>query len=197
MSYRDLLIRYEHKFLRNIYSKEQLSGSPQISTPENYYETHQNFIKICLALQSVLISHVTFDNVEDEYGLRLKEFLQEKCSNTDLENVRSEIENMEIKNIIEGAPTKLSKFYLKLYAFVYDRLIDFPKADFMYDTVTINHFFGNAYHLIKVKVHLHHSHITGKILGYVHDICNLRVRENKTETVMMFTIYLDSICSFL
>ena len=97
MSYRDLLIRYEHKFLRNIYSKEQLSGSPLISTPENYYETHQNFIKICLALQSVLISHVTFDNVEDEYGLRLKEFLQEKCSNTDLENVRSEIENMEIK----------------------------------------------------------------------------------------------------
>ena len=75
MSYRDLLIRYEHKFLRNIYSKGQLSGSPQISTLENYYETHQNFIKICLALQSVLISHVNFDNVEDEYGLRLKEFL--------------------------------------------------------------------------------------------------------------------------
>ena len=29
-----------------------------------------------------------------------------------------------------------------------------------------------------MKVHLHHSHITGKILGYTHDFCNLRVKEN-------------------
>ena len=28
-----------------------------------------------------------------------------------------------------------------------------------------------------MKVHLHHSHITGKILGYMHDFCNLRVKE--------------------
>ena len=29
-----------------------------------------------------------------------------------------------------------------------------------------------------MKVHLHHSHITGKILGYTHDLCSLRVKEN-------------------
>ena len=178
-------IKISVQFVRNIYSKEELSKSPQISTLENYYETYQNFIKICLALQSVIISHVNFDDVEDECGLHLKEFLEEKCSNTDLENVRSEIENMETKNIMKDAPTKILKFYLKLYKSVYDRLIDFPKADFMYDTVTTNHFFRKVYRLIKVKVHLHHSDITGKILGYVHDFCNLKVRENKTETVMI------------
>ena len=32
MSYGDLYIRYEHNFLINIYSKDQLSTSPQIST---------------------------------------------------------------------------------------------------------------------------------------------------------------------
>ena len=32
-----------------------------------------------------------------------------------------------------------------------------------------------------MKVHLHHSHITGKIIGYAHDFCNARVKENNIE----------------
>ena len=32
------------------------------------------------------------------------------------------------------------------------------------------HFFINVHRLIKMKVHLHHSHITGKILGVIIDI---------------------------
>ena len=28
-------------------------------------------------------------------------------------------------------------------------------------------------------IHLHHSHVTGKILGYAHDFCNEKFRENK------------------
>ena len=38
--------------------------------------------------------------------------------------------------------------------------------------------------MIKVKMHLHHSHVTGEILKYVHDFCNWRVRENKTKFVI-------------
>ena len=37
------------------------------------------------------------------------------------------------------------------------------------------------YQLLKVKIHLHRSHITAKIHGYVHDFFNWTVRENKTE----------------
>ena len=32
-----------------------------------------------------------------------------------------------------------------------------------------------------MKVHLHHSHITGKIVGYAHNFCNARVRKNNME----------------
>ena len=32
-----------------------------------------------------------------------------------------------------------------------------------------------------MKVHLHHSQIAGKIIGYAHDFCNARVRENNME----------------
>ena len=27
---------------------------------------------------------------------------------------------------------------------------------------------------------IHHSHITGEIIGYTHEVCNRRVRENKS-----------------
>ena len=59
-------IKYEHKFLRNVYSKEQLPSSPQIKTLEDYYQAFKKFVKICVSLQSVLISHVNFDEYDDE-----------------------------------------------------------------------------------------------------------------------------------
>ena len=39
MSYADCFIRCEHKFLRTIYSKEQLESSPEIKTLKGYYKT--------------------------------------------------------------------------------------------------------------------------------------------------------------
>ena len=35
---------------------------------------------------------------------------------------------------------------------------------------------------MKMKVYLHHFHITGKILGYTHNFSNLRVRESIFQT---------------
>ena len=39
--------------------------------------------------------------------------------------------------------------------------------------------FENFDKIINGKVHLHHSHVTGEVIGYVHDFCNLKVRESK------------------
>ena len=55
----------------------------------------------------------------------------------------------------------------------------------MYDTITTNTFFRNVHHLIKVEVHLHHSHITRKSLGYAHDFCNWNVGENVSKIAMI------------
>ena len=41
--------------------------------------------------------------------------------------------------------------------------------------------FRNVHRLLKFKTHLHHSHITGEILGYTHDIWNWTVHENKSQ----------------
>ena len=68
---------------------------------------------------------------------------------------------------------------LQVYAFVYQRLMDFPQRRFDYETLAANKLFDSVHKIINVKTHLHHSHITGKIIGYAHDFCNAKVRENK------------------
>ena len=67
-----------------------------------------------------------------------------------------------------------------MYAYFYDNLINFPRGDIDSETITTNKFFVNLHRLIKVKLHLHHSHITGKIEEYAHDFCNTAVMEKTT-----------------
>ena len=85
----------------------------------------------------------------------------------------------EIKNALETSFNKVSKFCWKIYAFVYDWLVYFSKSEIQYETFTTTLFFINVYRLIKMKIYLHHSHITGKIIRYAHDFCNVRVKEKQ------------------
>ena len=55
----------------------------------------------------------------------------------------------------------------------------FPQNKFEFETVATNDLFENIHKIINVKVHLHHSHVTGEVIGYAHDFCNLKVREYK------------------
>ena len=87
----------------------------------------------------------------------------------------------EIKTALKSSYDKVPKFNLKIYAFVYDWLVYFPKSDIQYETFTTNSFFIHAHHLIKMKVHLHHSQITGEIIGYTHNFCNAKIKENNIE----------------
>ena len=75
--------------------------------------------------------------------------------------------------------SKIPKFTLQAYSFVYQRLLDVQHRRYDYETLTINELFDSFHKIINVKIHLHHFHITGKIIGYAHDFCNAKVRENK------------------
>ena len=57
--------------------------------------------------------------------------------------------------------------------------MDFPQGKFDYETWTSRDLFIYVHKIINVKIHLHYSHITGKILGHTHDFCNAKVREKK------------------
>ena len=113
ISYGDFSIRCEHKFLKNIYSKEQLTSSSQIKTLKDYHQTFKKFLEICTSLQSVLISHVDFDDCDDESDRELKDFLQTNCAGYDLDELLNQIDKMDIKNITKNTDSsKIPKFHL-------------------------------------------------------------------------------------
>ena len=55
--------------------------------------------------------------------------------------------------------------------------MDFPHGRFDYETLTTL----SLHRIINVKTYLHHSHVTGKIIGYAHDFCNMKIRENQNQ----------------
>ena len=156
ISYRVFFIRYKHKFLRNLYSNKEIAESPQIFTLEKYYETYQMIIKIWVGLLS-LTSNVHTQG--DFFDVNVRNFLDEKYQDITINELRSKIDKIEIRNLIKETvgSQKIPKFNLKIYAFVYDSLIDFPtSSDIMFDTITTKTFFKNVQKIIKVMVHLHH-----------------------------------------
>ena len=94
----------------------------------------------------------------------------------DLNEMRESMKDITIKN---KQGSKISKFVLQIYAFVYQRIMDFPWGCFDFETLTTNDLFDSVHNIINVKTHLHHSHITGNIIGYAHVFCNAKVRKNK------------------
>ena len=53
MTYGDFFIRFEYKFLRNIYSYDELAQSEDICSLENYYTAYKKFISICIGILSI------------------------------------------------------------------------------------------------------------------------------------------------
>ena len=69
---------------------------------------------------------------------------------------------------------------LQVYAFVYQRLMDFPQRRFDYETLATNELFDLARKMINVKTYLHHSHITGKKLVMHMTFEKQRLEKTKT-----------------
>ena len=172
ITYGDFIIQKEHKFLRNVLSEEELKKSESIQTYESYHEKFKEYIKICIfAEDSVKTSNEFSDCVHEEF--------------IDFINLHfDEIENFEelkelISNVKVKTRSKIPKFKLQIYAFFYKEIMKFPNTLFESDAFTTNDLFDFVHKLINVKIHLHHSHITGEIKGYSHDFCNWVVKENR------------------
>ena len=114
-----------------------------------------------------------------------EKFIEDEFPDETVVEIKNFIQKTDIKNVITQSRGEIYKFNLKIYAFVYDTLIFLPKSDIDYDTITSDRFFIHVHRLIKGKVHLHHSHVTGQILGYAHDFCNTTVIE-KTKAEIPF-----------
>ena len=90
----------------------------------------------------------------------------------------------------------LSKFNLKVYAYVSNQLFNFPSRAISYGVITTNNFFSNVNRLIRGKCHLHHTHITGDVISYAHDFCNTAYFEKATNEIpfIAHNFFLDLTC---
>ena len=134
----------------------------------SYYKIFGEYIAICIGLLALLNNF----NRNDFINSAVEKFVEGIFAGDSITEIKNTIAQTEIKNALSSTFGKVPKFNLKIYAYVYDELIYFPNTDISYETFTTNKFFINVHRLINVKFHLHHSHITGKILGYAHDFFN-------------------------
>ena len=148
MSYTDFYIRYEHKFLRNIYSKEELEMSKELKSLGSYYEVFDRFFTIVILLESAITNRGTFSETSKE---KLSNFIEEHCTGAEnCHEIAGQVKKIEIKHF----DPKISNFSQQHYAFIYGRLIEFPRGNIEYETVTTANFLRNVHRIIKVKTHL-------------------------------------------
>ena len=111
-----------------------------------------------------------------------EEFVEENFQCDNLTDIKNTINKTEIKNLIKNS-ANINKFNLKVYAYVYNELLTFPSSSLDYETIATTNSFLHTHQLITGKTHLHHSHVTGEIIGFAHDFCNQRVKEKQNADI--------------
>ena len=172
MSFGDFVICYEHKFLRNIYTENQIKDLHHVKVLESYYEIFEEYILIHIRLLALLNNF----NRHDFINVVTEEFVEDKFAGEEIVETKNTINKTEIKNALSTTHRNVPKFNLKVYAYVYDELVCFSWSDIDYETITTNKFFTNVHRLIRGKFHLHH-------FGYAHDFCNTTLAEKRTPQI--------------
>ena len=66
----------------------------------------------------------------------------------------------------------------KIIIFVHSAVMELSQTNKVKGQPVSEKFVQNFKSILNNEIHIHHSHISGDIVGYSHSYCNLRVREN-------------------
>ena len=169
-------VQREHLFLRNIFTPNELKEM-RIDNIEEYYQIIDRLVELFPEIE----------NVPDtgDMSKEFKNFLLE-----DFNDQHSTLREMKdyINHIV--LPKKLffeNKFNFsdKIISFIDSTLMKFVRTNKVKGVPLSKIFIENLKGIIKNKVHVHHSHVTDEVIGYTHSYCNLKVRENKSETTVV------------
>ena len=72
------------------------------------------------------------------HKLRLYKFVQNNIAGDEITDIKNTINETEIRNALQTTHGNVPKFNLKIYAYVYDQLVYFPRSDVDYETITTN-----------------------------------------------------------
>ena len=125
MYYGDYIVRYEYTFLKNTLTKEQLQRSKVLNSLESYYAAFESFIHHSIEIYRLLNNlNLRLKDISSE----VSEFLEEKFNDDahDYAFTKNEIMQTDIKNALKICGKSIPKFRLKIYAFLYSKIISFP-----------------------------------------------------------------------
>ena len=156
------MFKAEHLFLENMYTKKQMD---QMGI--------KNFETFSLKLNKIL------DNVDLFcQSLESESYRQQNNDDNEIENIVDKIKKIKT-TITQPTDGKNKATKEKVIAYLYQPSICFIKTDKIKGEIPIsNKFLSNAFAISKNRKVIHHSHVTGKIIGFAHDFCNQRCREN-------------------
>ena len=116
MSYSDFVVWFERKFIKNIFTNEQIQQSDDLNCLENCYKKYQKLISISIGLLSLFNNYHRIDELNNE----TREFIEESFANDTIDELKSRVMQTKIKNALKTSFGRLPKFNLKIFAFVYD-----------------------------------------------------------------------------
>ena len=162
----DYVIESEYLFFNNIYDKEQMKKM-EIEKLDNYSDIIYRFA----------------NHFEEEF----EEFVENQTSSDNVRNFfdpeefdtfRDLQEEIEKIDILKRRYAKYLIFKDKLVAFLSARFIDFVKTDKVKGVPISQKFISKIIGVLKHQNCIHHSHVTGEVVGYSHAFCNEKVSEN-------------------
>ena len=80
-------------------------------------------------------------NRNDFINSATEEFVEDKFAGDEISEIKNTINKTEIKNALSTTHGNVPKFNLKIYAYVYDELVCFPRSNIDYEAITTNKFF--------------------------------------------------------
>ena len=84
---------------------------------------------------------------------------------------------MRIKKVNVSKKTRNNLY--KLIYYVYEKVMKFPDNSFEIKTLVTKNFLNDLKSLIASSVVINHSHLTRDTIGYAHDFCNCKLKENQ------------------
>ena len=132
----------------------------------------------------------------EDFIVKIKKLLaclDEFCESIEFENFKSNIEgttNEEVDEIVAdimrirtSANAKTDKqdelTKKQVLGYLYKKSLHFLKnGNISLIAPYSNNFLSNLAAIAADKPAVHHSHVSGKVMGFVHDFCNQKVREN-------------------
>ena len=108
---------------------------------ESYYEIFEEYITIYVGLLALLNNFSRNDFITSA----TEEFVEDKIAGDEINEIKNNINQTQIKNALSTTHGNVPKFNLKIYAYVYGELICFPKSNIDYETITTDKFFTNVH----------------------------------------------------